>query len=324
MSKALKKNDIDKFDDIQNEQIHDEEAGDYLETKTHISHAPESQVMVQDEAEDLERIEIIEGEGDFIDGQTNNDSFESSLDLDSSILQEYWEDFNNDGEVRASRGKPVFTKIDDIKNSSRGTSKVQSRGVIRSSTIGGAMTESLQKMGTKNMYGSVFKDFDPKNPSLLKHYDRLGKVFKMPSRELLFQEKLQYIKYMEKLKFTNRILMTRAKKEAREKAKAVLQRHIVDIKNKFEKEIMDLILKHSEVKDVCHEKDKVIEHLNKELKDQEYWITDIQNYFRNRNVAYKIECDNEKWSDDKIIEQKRLGIAAPPRKAGALRKKLER
>ena len=147
-------------------------------------------------------------ESDLFLNDSAGDSSGSSIN--NSVLEEYWEDFDEDNNIVDEKKDFKFIDLEKLLEDS--------------------------KQG-KKLKLDFFNDFDPDNPPLLKHYDELKSKYKLPSRKLLVLERDGYRQYIKMLKKVNKVLVKRAKQQARDTAKRVLLNHTGSSWEDFDKEI---------------------------------------------------------------------------------------
>ena len=137
-----------------------------------------------------------------------NKSSSCSQSNDNSILDEYWEDFDYENQIKEEKRKFKFIDLDQIYS------------------VNDKKLELLKQ--------EIFKDFDVENPPVLDYYEQLKKKFKLPSRMLLEYERDWYRKYIKMLKKVNRVLVKRAKEQTRNIARKVVINHSGSARTKFE------------------------------------------------------------------------------------------
>lgn len=132
------------------------------------------------------------------------------MTLDGSVLEEYWDDFDADNIVIEEKKNFKFINIDEM------------------------FADDKQN---KKFELEIFKEFDPDDPPILKHYDTLNEKYKLPSRMVLEMERDGYRKYIKMLKRVSKVLVQRAKKQARDTATRVVRNHTDPGKQDFDNEI---------------------------------------------------------------------------------------
>lgn len=134
----------------------------------------------------------------------------SSVTIDGSVLEEYWDDFDEANRILEEKKDFKFVDLDEMLTSDKQIKKFELE---------------------------IFKEFDPDNPPLLKHYETLNQKYKLPSRRFLELERDGYRAYIKMLKKVNKVLVKRAKNQARETAKRIVMNHTDPGKQDFDEEI---------------------------------------------------------------------------------------
>jgi hypothetical protein len=98
-------------------------------------------------------------------------------------------------------------------------------------------------------FKKLVSKFDPSNPPMLANYERLENYYKMPSKNLLETERDHFIHHINILRRTAKQMVKRAKKEAKEVARKVLEKQVAHVNLQFENEIKDLLYKNSFIKE---------------------------------------------------------------------------
>ena len=70
----------------------------------------------------------------------------------------------------------------------------------------------------------LMQNFDPNNPPMLSNYDRLNHYFKLPSKNLLRQEKNEYMKHINTLRHAAKYMIKKSKQEAKEIARQTVKK----------------------------------------------------------------------------------------------------
>lgn len=184
----------------------------------------------------------------------SNIESDSNSSIDKSILEEYWEDFDDDNNVNEDKRKFKFMDLDK------------------------SFGDDVKLMEKATL--EIFKDFDPENPPLLDYYDMLQKKYKLPSRKFLTYERDCYRKYIKMLKKVNKVLVKKAKQQARDTAKKTILNHTGSAREKFDKEIVHILLQYQEVKDENYTKTLKIKELEEKMKKYELTLAQTASYFR--------------------------------------------
>ena len=215
-----------------------------------------------------------------------NDSDDSSAtSLDDSIIDEYWEDFDLENKLKEEKKKMKFINLDD------------------------PFSADLQQMEKQEQ--NLFKNFDPENPPLLDYYEQLKRKYKLPSRKLLEMERDGYRKYIKMLKSVTRMLVKRAKAQARNTARKIVINHSSTARQKFDKEIINLLLQHEEVKNENVRYRKRILDLEKKIAEIELTLAQTSNYFRKREIDFDIyynQSDSDETEEVRNVQNRRKGI----------------
>ena len=215
-----------------------------------------------------------------------NDSDDSSAtSLDDSIIDEYWEDFDLENKLKEEKKKMKFINLDD------------------------PFSADLQQMEKQEQ--NLFKNFDPENPPLLDYYEQLKRKYKLPSRKLLEMERDGYRKYIKMLKSVTRMLVKRAKAQARNTARKIVINHSSTARQKFDKEIINLLLQHEEVKNENVRYRKRILDLEKKIAGIELTLAQTSNYFRKREIDFDIyynQSDSDETEEVRNVQNRRKGI----------------
>lgn len=195
-----------------------------------------------------------------------HDSNDSSSSLNSSILEEYWEDFDAENQINEEKRKFKFMDLDKSFNDPKALEKFQDE---------------------------IFKEFDPENPPVLDYYDTLMKKYKLPSRTLLEFERDCYRKYIKMLKKVNKVLVRRAKKQARDTARKVVINHTGSSRAKFDKEIVHILLQFDDVRTENYNKTKKIADLEEKMKRYELTLSQTANYFRKCEFDFEMRLEEK-------------------------------
>lgn len=76
----------------------------------------------------------------------------------------------------------------------------------------------------EDTFKKLITKFDPSNPPMLSNYEKLDHYYKMPSKNLLETEWDHFINHINILRRTAKYMVKRAKKEAKEVSRKVLQK----------------------------------------------------------------------------------------------------
>ena len=76
---------------------------------------------------------------------------------------------------------------------------------------------------------------------MLEYYDSLSKKYRLPGRQFLEYERDCYRKYIKMLKNVSRVLVEKAKAQARETAKMTIINHTGTARANFDKEIIHIL-----------------------------------------------------------------------------------
>ena len=202
-----------------------------------------------------------------------SDSDESSASsLDDSIIDEYWEDFDIENHIKEEKKKVKFLNLDDPDSI------------------------SLNEMSKREQ--NLFKDFDPENPPLLDYYEELKKKYKLPSRTLLELERDGYRKYIKMMKKVAKILVKRAKAQARNTARKIIINHAGSARVNFDKEVINILLQHEGTKNENTRFRKRISDLEDKLLKNELTLAQTANYFRKREIDFDTKDEPESESED--------------------------
>lgn len=179
--------------------------------------------------------------------------------LDKSVLKEYWDDFSLSNQVKPNKGE----KFLDLDN---------------------PFTAALEKENQD--FEKIKNRFTPENPTLLMHYDQLKEKYKLPSRRLLRLQKDEYLEYIEKLRNVARILVRRAKDEA----KGLWRKFIIEKFKKYQESVEEesfyIVNQFLSLKEEIEQKEKYITQCEKRFVDQEKMLQHVCTLLSNAGIDY--------------------------------------
>ena len=109
-------------------------------------------------------------------------------------------------------------------------------------------------------------------------------------------------------KKVNKVLIRRAREQARNTARKVILNYAGSSRKKFDDEIIHILLQHEKVKEDNHNKTKRIEELERKIKDSEFILSRTANFFRKKTLNPEPEAEiNEKESAINLIKNRRGG-----------------
>jgi len=174
-------------------------------------------------------------------------SISTDQSLEDSMLEEYWDDFDKNNQIKIPKIGHKFLDLDD------------------------PFAAAYQK--DNKDFEKLKRNFDPDKPPLLLDYNRLNKKYRMPSKILLETQKNEYRKYINKLRDAAKVLIKRSAASSQIAARNFVKAKFKEYKERAEEETYLWFSQFLTFKEELERKDKLIQELKDNFTTQEMMLT---------------------------------------------------